>query len=94
MEQALQSIVLDALYRVNAEVDLSKQWQVFNKPQLVHLFDVIQIEVQELETLDGFQTSQLLNLVFGEVEGSQNWQRVQAFDLGELVGAQEHFFDP
>ena len=35
-----------------------------------------------------------MNLIFGEIQGSQNWQRVQAFDLGELVRAQEHFFDP
>lgn len=67
MEQALQSVALNALYGVNAEVDLRKEWQVFNEPELVHLFDVVQIEVQELETLDCFQSSELLNLVFREV---------------------------
>tara|TARA_B110000305_G_C19241127_1_gene539970 strand:- start:602 stop:739 length:138 start_codon:yes stop_codon:yes gene_type:complete len=45
VKQALQSVIFDALYGVNAEVDLSKQWQILDKPELVHLFDVVQIEI-------------------------------------------------
>lgn len=64
VEKALQSIIFDALKRIDTEVDFCKDRQVFDEPKLINFLDVVQIEIQKLEALDRFQTSQLLNLVF------------------------------
>ena len=63
MEEALQPVVLDGLERVDAEVHLREERQIFNELQLVDLLDVIQIKVEELQALYRLETAELANLV-------------------------------
>jgi hypothetical protein len=74
VEQALQSVEFASLKRVNTKIYFSQQSQVLNVFQLVDLFDVVQIQIQELQTLNRFQALELAYLVFRKVQGSQNWQ--------------------
>ena len=40
------------------------------------------------------KTAQTLYLIFGQIECSENWKRLQPFNLGQVVGADEELFYP
>jgi hypothetical protein len=50
MEEALQSIVLAGLQRVNTEINFCQKWQIFDILQLIDFLDIVQIQVQEFQT--------------------------------------------
>jgi hypothetical protein len=63
-------------------------------PELVDFTDVVQAHVQELKALDLLEAPQPRDAVLRQVDSTESGQDVQTFNLGELIGAQEQFFDP
>ena len=58
MEQTLQSVMLASLQRINTEINLSQQRQIFNKLELIDFLDVIEVHIQKFQTLNGLQPPQ------------------------------------
>ena len=94
MEQDLAPIVLAVLYWIDAEVDLCEQWKVLDMSELIDFADVVHADVHKLQTLDHFEPTESSNLVLWQVQGSENWKRVQVLDFGQIIGADEELFKP
>lgn len=94
MEQALKSVEFAVLNRVHTQVNICKQWQVFNVFQLIDFLNVVHTHVKELEALDRLKASKSVNLVLGEVQCSQNYKCFQVLNYSNVVGTEVQLFDP
>ena len=58
VEETLLPVELYGLQWINAEVDLSEQWQVLDVAQLDYLSYIIQAHIQKLQALNLFEASE------------------------------------
>lgn len=94
MEQTLESVEFGVLQGVDTQVNVGKEWQVFDVLKLSDFSDSVHAHVQKLETLNAFKALQPLDLVLREVESSQDWEGLQVLYDSDLIGHQVQLFEP
>jgi hypothetical protein len=92
LEENLKSIILSILNVVIAEIKLCQLLQVLNVGQLNHSLNIVVAKEKELESFNRFKPRELLDLVLGEVQSSQQGQSIKTRNASDLVISKEELF--